>query len=346
MPTVSRRTVMAGGAGGAAGLFLGNEASAVTVPTRGAPLLDASAIPKFVSPLLVPPPMPGTTAGAVDRYVIGVRQIRQQVLPRGMPATTVWGYGAEGMAGTFNARTWPDHRVERRRYRLRLLNGCNSRFLVLAMATDATARPASPAVPFWQVGADLGFLPEPVPMQRLLLAPAERADVVVDFSGFPAGTRLFLVNEGPDEPFGGGEPGGAFDWADPATTGQVMAFTVVDRVGPETSTSPEELSLPAPPPPPPAVRTRSLALLEADSEVLAEVGPRAAFLGTIEGAVALPLAWDDAVTETPSVGDTEVWELHNSTADAHPIRGPRDDAPLPGGVSAAGRAQGGSRTAP
>ncbi|KGN40177.1 bilirubin oxidase [Knoellia aerolata DSM 18566] len=231
----------------------------------------------------------------------------------------IWNPEFFGNVMMVNGRTWPEHRVERRRYRLRLLNGCNSRFLILAMATDAAARPASPAAQFWQVGADLGFLPEPVPMQRLLLAPAERADVVVDFSGFPAGTRLFLINEGPDEPFGGGEPGDAFEWADPATTGQVMSFTVVDRVGPETSTSPEELSLPAPPPPPPAVRTRALALLEADSEVLADVGPRAAFLGTMAGAEAVPLAWDEPVTETPGLGDTEVWELHNHTEDAHPI---------------------------
>ena len=53
--------------------------------------------------------------------------------------------------------------------------------------------------------------------------------------------------------------------------------------------------------------------------MLPDVGPRAAFLGVMEGAVAVPLAWDDEVTENPAVGDTEIWEIHNHTMDAHPI---------------------------
>ena len=237
----------------------------------------------------------------------------------GSDIAPIWNPEFFGNAVVVNGRAWPVHRVERRRYRLRLLNGCDSRFLLLALATDATARPATPAVPFWQVGGDGGFLPRAVELERILLGPAERADVVVDFGALPPGTRVFLVNEAPDEPFGGGEPDEDFDRADPATTGQVMAFDVVDRVGAETSTPPGELVLPAPPPAPSAVRERHLALLEADSEVLDGVGPRAAFLGTMEGAVGVPLSWDDPVTESPAVGDTEVWALHNETADAHPV---------------------------
>ena len=99
----------------------------------------------------------------------------------------------------------------------------------------------------------------------------------------------------------------------------MLRFTVVDRVGPETSEPPEQLSLPTAPPLGVEARTRALALLEADSEVLPDVGPRAAFLGVMDGAVAVPLAWDDDVTEDPHLGDTEVWEIHNHTMDAHPI---------------------------
>jgi len=55
---------------------------------------------------------------------------------------------------------------------------------------------------------------------------AERYDVIVDFTGIQAGTALYLINEGPDEPFGGGVPGTDFDPADPGTTGQVMKFVV------------------------------------------------------------------------------------------------------------------------
>lgn len=224
-----------------------------------------------------------------------------------------------GNAMVVNGRTWPDLQVERRRYRLRLLNGCGSRFLILAVAASPTARPATPAVPMWQVGGDGGFLQEPVAMERILLGPAERADVVVDFSHFRAGTRLYLVNEGPDEPFGGGTPGEAFEFADPATTGQVMRFTVVDRVGRDTSEHPDQLDLPAPPSTGVATRTRALSITEADSDVLPGVGPRAAFLGVMDGDAPVPLGWADDVTENPTQGDTEVWELHNTTEDAHPI---------------------------
>lgn len=231
----------------------------------------------------------------------------------------IWNPEFFGNTMVVNGRSWPTHRVEKRRYRLRLLNGCGSRFLILALATDPTARPTKNAMPFWQVGGDGGFLPQVVAMERLLLAPAERADVVVDFSAFPAGAELFLVNEGPDEPFGGGVPGVDFDVADPATTGQVMRFVVVDRVGDETSADPDGLLLPSPPHAGAEVRTRRLALMEADSEVLPDVGPRAAFLGVMDGAIGVPLGWDDEITENPSVGDTEIWEIHNLTMDAHPI---------------------------
>lgn len=239
-----------------------------------------------------------------------------------MPDTDIapiWNPEFFGNTMVVNGRSWPTHRVEKRRYRLRLLNGCGSRFLILALATDPTARPTKNAMPFWQVGGDGGFLPQVVAMERLLLAPAERADVVVDFSAFPAGAELFLVNEGPDEPFGGGVPGVDFDVADPATTGQVMRFVVVDRVGDETSADPDGLLLPSPPHAGAEVRTRRLALMEADSEVLPDVGLRAAFLGVMDGAVGVPLGWDDEITENPSVGDTEIWEIHNLTMDAHPI---------------------------
>ncbi len=107
-----------------------------------------------------------------------------------------------------NGRTWPVLQVEPRRYRFRFLNGCNSRFLILKLVADPlTRRPVRPAVPFWQIGTDGGFLPARVRVDQLLLGLAERADVVVDFTGLRVGTELYLVNEGPDEPFGGGEPG-------------------------------------------------------------------------------------------------------------------------------------------
>ena len=226
-----------------------------------------------------------------------------------------------GNSMVVNGRTWPRLRVERRRYRFRVLNGCNGRFLILKLvAGNRLARPAVAAVPFWQVGADGGFLPQPVQLEQMLMAPAERADVVVDFSSVPVGTRLYLVNEGPDEPFGGGTPGVDFDFADPRSTGQVMAFHVVDRTGSDGSTPPDQLDLPAPPPVAATSVVRKVSLNELDSETLPETGPQAALLGILDGGgQGVVRAWEDPISENPAVGATEVWEIHNFTADAHPI---------------------------
>jgi spore coat protein A len=220
-----------------------------------------------------------------------------------------------------NGRTWPVLAVEPRRYRLRFLNGCNSRFLLLKLVTDPLARrPAGVAVPFWQIGSEGGFLPAPVQLDQLLLGLAERADVIVDFTGLPVGTELYLINEGPDEPFGGGEPGEGFEAADPATTGQVLKLTVVPLASRDTSVPPDQLTLPTFTPLPPATTTRRVSLNEEDSAVLEGVGPRAALLGTLDASGhPVHMGWDDPITEHPALGATEIWELHNFTEDAHPI---------------------------
>jgi FtsP/CotA-like multicopper oxidase with cupredoxin domain len=212
-----------------------------------------------------------------------------------------------------NGKTWPVLEVEPRRYRFRLLNGCNSRFLILKLASDAAARPAETALPFWMIGAEGGFLPEPVRLAEVLLAPAERADVIVDFSGLAAGEEIYMVNLGPDEPFGGPP----FEAADPNTTGQVMKLKVVPLASRDRSHPPNRLTLPAFKPLGPASNTRRVSLNEQVSTVFD--GPIAALLGTIEAENPAPLGWDDPITENPEVDAIEIWELHNFTADAHPI---------------------------
>jgi spore coat protein A len=223
----------------------------------------------------------------------------------------IWNPEFFGNTMVVNGRTWPYLEVEPRRYRFRLLNGCNARFLILKFS--------DPALSFWQIGSDGGFLPAPVQLSRLLMSPAERMDVIVDFSVLPPGTEVIMQNLAPDEPYGGGEPPGDFDAADPETTGQVMQFRVVAPTGVDTSTPPELLVLPAFTPIGPASNTRQVSLNEADSGVLDDVGPREALLGTLSGGVPQPLEWKDAITENPALGATEIWEIHNFTADAHPI---------------------------
>jgi len=149
------------------------------------------------------------------------------------------------------------------------------------------------------------------------MALAERADVIVDFTNVPVGNYV-LGNIGPDEPFGGGEPPGDFDAADPDTTGQVMQFRVVPALTPDPTTPPQFLVLPPITPLPAETVTRRLALVEMASEFWD--GPAEARLGTVD-ADGMPVGkmWTDSVTENPNVGDTEVWELYNFTADAHPM---------------------------
>jgi FtsP/CotA-like multicopper oxidase with cupredoxin domain len=220
-----------------------------------------------------------------------------------------------------NGRTWPFLEVEPRRYRFRILNGCNSRFLILKIGTHPLAtRPASAALPFWQIGTEGGFLPAPVMLDQLLMSPSERADVIVDFTDFPVGTELYLINEGPDEPFGGGVPGTDFPTADPDTTGQVMKFRVVPLASKDTSQDPARLTLPAFRPLGPPSNTRRVSLNEKASAFPGFDGPVEAELGTLDGeGNPVPLDWEEPITENPALGSIEIWEIYNFTADAHPI---------------------------
>jgi FtsP/CotA-like multicopper oxidase with cupredoxin domain len=221
-----------------------------------------------------------------------------------------------------NGNTWPFQVVEKRRYRLRFLNGCQARFLILDFNQI-------PGVQVWQIGNEGGFLAAPVDLTNtngntLLLGLAERADVIVDFTNVPVGSYV-LGNLGPDDPFGGGIPGTDFDPADPASTGQIMQFRVVPALAPDPTTPPQFLTLPAIAPLPSPSVTRPLALIEMmgmgmDNQGNELEGPTEAMLGTVEsGGMAMHLMWSDPVTENPSVGATEIWEFYNTTGDAHPM---------------------------
>jgi len=252
----------------------------------------------------------------------------------------IWNPEFFGNTLVVNGRTWPRLSVEPRKYRLRLLNGSNARFLLLRFENEQ--------ISFHQIGADQGFLPAPVVQKRLLLGPAERADVIVDFSSLKPGTRIILQNIGPDEPFGGGTPSadgcdpalvpGCFASADPGTTGQAMAFDVVRATSLDFSRIPA--ALPAEGPLPPSTVTRRVSLNEEESKVVcvirdeqgnvveapcddpaaAPFGPTAALLGTLGlDGMSTPRMWADQITENPALGATETWEIYNFTADAHPI---------------------------
>jgi len=233
----------------------------------------------------------------------------------------IWNPEFFGNTIIVNGNTWPFQTVEQRRYRFRVLNGCQSRFLILDFNQI-------PGVEVWAIGNEGGFLAAPVNLtadngNRLLMGPAERADLIVDFTNVALGSYM-LANAGPDEPFGGGEPPDDFDTADPDTTGQIMQFRVVPALTVDASTPPQFLQLPAITPLPVERVTRPLALIE-EMSAFFEDAPAEAMLGTVAGdpnvapGVWTKRLWMDPVTENPGVGTTEVWELYNATADAHPM---------------------------
>jgi FtsP/CotA-like multicopper oxidase with cupredoxin domain len=188
-----------------------------------------------------------------------------------------------------NGHTWPNLNVDRGEYRVRLLNGCSARVMELSLSNKQS---------FKQIGSDGGYMPAPAVLQTLRLAPGERADILIDFSAVPAGTKIVLTNTA-KAPFPNGTP------ADPQTVGQIMQFTVTAAAG----LAPANLAgvtWPAMPVLTPQA-TRTLTL----HEQMGPAGPLALF---INGQM-----YDAPVSENPRVGSTEMWEVVNLTGDTHPI---------------------------
>jgi FtsP/CotA-like multicopper oxidase with cupredoxin domain len=123
--------------------------------------------------------------------------------------------GVLGDVMLVNGAPWPRLEVSNTRYRLRILNACNARPLDLAL---------EPGTPFTQIGSDIGLLGSPQELESVPVSPAERFDVIVDFSKYPVGSEVTMVNRL-------GEEG----------TAQVMRF-VVAREEQDTSTVPDRLT--------------------------------------------------------------------------------------------------------
>ncbi len=216
-----------------------------------------------------------------------------------------------------NGAVWPVLDVEARKYRLRFLNGSDSRFYLLEFRDSDSAGTAQP---FMQIGTDNGLLETPVEITQLLIAPGERADLVVDFSTL---TDVVLRNYGPDSPFKGFNPngtvndgdGGAAPPADPATTGQIMKFAVNQPLNAAVPNATVDLGTPLRPAILPLAQTgatRNLVLFEG----LDNYGRLQPLLGTLDTG---SQAWFEPITENPMLNDVEVWEVYNATEDAHPI---------------------------
>jgi spore coat protein A len=170
---------------------------------------------------------------------------------------------AEGFLDTtlVNGAPYPVVNVTDKTFRFRLLNGSQARFWHLNLYRESSSNPgepdaARPGPTLYQVGTDGGFLPAvaahpngiPIPLVapadpntanpdgpfNLLLAPAERADVLIDFSGL-AGQSFILYNDAPS-PFPGGDPRNDYFTGDPDQRPFGGAPTTAAGFGPNTRT--------------------------------------------------------------------------------------------------------------
>jgi len=190
-----------------------------------------------------------------------------------------------------NGAVRPYLAVEPRQYRFRILNASNARFWNLSI------QGGPPAV---QIGSDGGLFDRPVPLSSLIVLPAERADVIVDFSRF-AGRTLTVTNS--DLPVEVSSPAPALD--------TLMEIRVGRRV---TSAGPARIPATLPGTMPAlgaASVTRNITLEEVENATTGD--PE---YGSLNGR-----KFDDVrgVQERPRVGSTEDWRLVNLTEDTHPI---------------------------
>lgn len=218
-----------------------------------------------------------------------------------------------------NGKAWPRLSVEPRPYRLRLLNGSNSRFyrLELLEYDESTGAIGDDGPSFVLIGNDGGLLPAPIELEdRLELGSSQRADVVVDFSDY-AGETLLLHNDAPAMYRGEGGD----ESADIVPLHEIMLVDVAGSGGgdadadadADTDTVPDELTQ-VPEIPVDSVDTERSLTLTMDTD---EYGRSRHLLGTAEEPSGIPMM--APATETPTLGDTERWSLANHTSLSHPV---------------------------
>lgn len=175
-----------------------------------------------------------------------------------------------------NGKIFPYLEVEPRKYRFRVLNGANGRFYRLSLPQGVEVH---------QIGTDQGLLPAPVVVTHLQLAPAERADLVIDFARH-RGTRMVLSDD---------------------------AFALMEfRVSAEPVSDPS--ALPA--------TLRSVPRIAESAAVQSRWLTLDEQLKGVAQSMRMLLnktPWHMPITEKPVLNTTEIWELVNLTDDVHPI---------------------------
>ena len=276
-----------------------------------------------------------------------------------LPPALFPGGGPTGLAEFFgdhmlvNGKIWPKMDVEPRNYRLRFLNGCDSRFVVTQFfevppdATDFSG--AIQQLDFTVIGSDQGLASSPTTVNTLVMETGSRYDIVFDFKNVTPGNRVIMKNIGGDSPFGFafGDDLGPDDVFPERQTDRIMAFDVsvpfngsIPDVSPNTGyATPIVPGIPN--------RIRKVALFEGKDEygrlqpILGTAEPATDYRGnpinwpatppymnaTLPGGTESPLtgpiegaiAWHSPTTENPALNSTEEWEILNVTGDSHPV---------------------------
>lgn len=194
-----------------------------------------------------------------------------------------------------NGKAWPYLKVERRKYRFRIVNVSNARFFRFALHNG---------LPFTQIASDSNYLPAPVLVRDFLLAPSEQADVVIDFSK-SATDEIILMNSAV-YPFPSGDVVNnqnskvmkfILETQKYSSLDQVKQNLIPQRFIPLPDVRREKIS-----------NVRHITLLEYESKL---VTPTHLLLNG--------LPYDAPVTETPKAGSTEIWHVINLTEDNHPV---------------------------
>jgi FtsP/CotA-like multicopper oxidase with cupredoxin domain len=208
---------------------------------------------------------------------------------------SIWAPEFFGDVATVNGKVWPNLNVDRGLYRFRILNGSNARIYDLRLSSGHM---------MFQIGSEGGLFNSPVALNRLLIAPGERADVLIDFSGLAAGTKILLKNvapvpfpDGPRSRRRGGLP-----------IKEIMQFTVGAANG-FTGTIPTVLRATPIQPLAAPVRVRNLTLVE-----IADPITDAPLMALVNN-----LPFDTDHIEMPLVDTVEQWNIINTTGDTHPI---------------------------
>jgi FtsP/CotA-like multicopper oxidase with cupredoxin domain len=254
-----------------------------------------------------------------------------------------------------NGKIWPKTDVEPRQYRLHLLNGTDSRFMLIRfkavnLTDEDPDASGNQLVPFTVIGSDQGLAKDATLVTELLFEPGSRYDIIFDFTAFSA-KRIIMENLGGDEPFGTGPGEFLFEFTD-----RIMAFDVVKGLGDD---DPQNLQ----PDPVPFTgltdywqgntdtvngrNPRRVALFEGKDEfgrlqpLLGTAEPSEDYQGnpinwpttpvyqqaTLPDGTPSPLigqmegsiAWHSPTTENPAEDTTEIWDIWNVTGDAHPV---------------------------